>query len=195
VSAHASDHDRVVSCGAWFALIPIMLILGLIDKQVPQVAGWLLDWAIFLAVTVVIARWKRSPVAYAACAGMVAVSVFSAIYKTTFWSRGMVITQPDWYGGLGIMFCWYWLIRSGRKVQAPVPALAIQRSEQHVYHHVVHHLPQTAVTMTAEREEPASKVISGNAVKAIEPAKTRLRVLRERALSGVTGPRVGRRDR
>jgi hypothetical protein len=166
---HETDHGRVASCGAWFALIPVMALLGFIDAHLTSLSGWVVDWGVFLTICGVVARWKRCPAAWWSFAGIAVLCVASAIYKTTFWSSSGAITQPDWYAAVGILFCWYWLIRSGRKEPA-APRAAV--ADQHIYHHVIHHGAEQealAPPVTATVEGVVRQV--GGAPKAIEAAK------------------------
>jgi hypothetical protein len=171
-----TDHDRIVTSGAWTGAIVFMLAFGWLDTKMPAWAGFALDWTAILAVCYAMACWKRAWYAWAAFWGMAVTCLLCGALALAG------VTSNQWSAASWVLACvmvsiWYWLIRMPRK--HPAVLAALERHEIHVFHHIVHHGPQlpgwTAAEITTETAAPipapARKVIAGTAIRAIEPAR------------------------
>jgi hypothetical protein len=171
-----TDHDRVITSGAWTGAIVFMSALGWLDTKMPTWAGFALNWTSVTGVCFAMAAWKRAWYAWLAAGAMAFLCPVAVILQLTGVTTGVSSTGV-WLLASAMVFIWYWLIRMPRK--HPAVLAALERHEIHVFHHVIHHFPQLPGWTTAEitRETtapipaPGRKVIAGTAVKAIEPGR------------------------
>jgi hypothetical protein len=184
-AAARTDHDRVVTSGAWIGAIAGISGLGWLDTHIPAWCAFLLNWTVILAVCYGMARWKRAWYAWLALWGMAATCVLCGILQLA----GAMDSQwsaASWWTACLMAFIWYWLIRMPRL--HPV-AEAIERHEIHVVHHVIHHgqdLP--GWTATGIPAGAPRKVVAGKA-QAISPAR---KSLPARVKGAIEGARIRR---
>jgi hypothetical protein len=160
----ATDHDRVITSGAWLGAIAGMSALGWSDTRIPHLAGFALNWTVVLAVCYAVACWKRAWYGWVAFWGMAAVCAAAGILQLAGLMTGESSTAV-WCVAVAMVAIWYWLIRMPRLQPA---VRAVTRHEIHVFHHVVQELPGWA---SAEVTGPARKVIAGSTIAAIEPTR------------------------
>jgi hypothetical protein len=177
-----SDHDRVLSSGAWFGLFAGSLVMCWIEYKMPAWAAYLLTWAVVLPVTWFMARWKDIWYAWITWWGLVALCVAHGFIELlTPWFDGHYLTVGSLIFGQVFVGLWYWMIRIPRKQPAPQPQVAVSRQETHVYHHVIHH-GQQVPGWTPQQAIPAATVTAevlpaGAERKAIEAPRTPAKVL------------------
>jgi hypothetical protein len=58
-SGSKSDHERVVTSGAWLGAMAVAVFLCWAGAQVPYVCAWLINTAVILPATYAVARHKR----------------------------------------------------------------------------------------------------------------------------------------
>jgi hypothetical protein len=171
-----TDHDRVITSGAWLGFGLGVALLGWLDGHIPHLLGFLLNWTAVLAVCYAMAVWKRAWYAWAAFWGMAVLCVTGGIMQllgllTSQWSTG------SWVIGCTMVFVWYWLVRIPR-LHPPAP---LQVS--HVIHHHVFHAPGAALPAPGDAvtQLPASQqaAVPGRVLRAINPPKTRARQIGE----------------
>jgi len=80
-SGKVSDHERVVSSGAWLGFGVGVGTLGWLDGHMPHVCAFLLNWMSVLAVCYFIAVWKRAWYAWVAFWGMAALCPIGGIME------------------------------------------------------------------------------------------------------------------
>ena len=165
-----SDHDRVVTSGAWLGATAFTLVMCWADAHIPHLLAFALNWAVVLGTCYAMAVYKRRWYGWVAFWGMAAACAVSAILQLAGFMHGL-LPMAGLVMACVICFIWYWLIRMPRWRPA---VEAIERREVHVFHHVIHHgqAPGWAATQAARGAAapvgaPARKVIPGNVVRAI----------------------------
>ena len=165
MAAYMTDHDRIITSGAWTGAIAGIAGMGWLETYLPHLAAFALSWAAVLGVCYAMACWKRAWYAWAAFWGMAATCVLCGILQLAGEMRGPA-PAASWGVACLMVFIWYWLVRMPRLQPA---VQAVVRHEIHVFHHVVQELPGWA---SAEVTGPARKVIAGSTIAAIEPPRT-----------------------
>ena len=175
--AEMSDHDRVLSSGAWLGAMAVMAACGWLDGHMPHACGFALNWAAVLAVCYGMAAWKRAWYAWAAFWAMAATCLVAGVLQLAGAMAGPW-SVACWCVASAMVFIWYWLIRMPRLQPA---VQAVERREVHVFHHVIHHGQELRGPVTAQvTGVPARRVIAGTA-QAIGPARVRGAITAARA--------------
>ena len=170
-----TDHDRVVTSGAWTGAILGMALVGWLDMHLPGLLAWALEWAVILGACYAMAAWKRAWYAWAAFWGMAALCPLAGILRLAG-ALDSAWSATAWWLACVMVFLWYWLVRIPR-LQPAVQAVA--RTEIHVFHHVIHHgagLPSADVTQIPGWSAPS---VTASARPAIQgPARKALAAVR-----------------
>jgi hypothetical protein len=163
-----SDHERVVTSGAWLGATLFLLLMCWADAHIPHLFAFALNWAVVLGVCYTMAVYKRRWYGWVAFWGMAAACATSAVLQLAGFMHGLLPTAGLLMACV-ICFTWYWLIRMPRWQPA---VEAIERREVHVFHHVIHHGQApgmvTATTSSGEVADQPQKVIPGSVIRAIE---------------------------
>lgn len=58
-SGGRSDHERVVTSGAWLGALLVCASLGWADQQIPVFCTWLMNTMVIMTVAYAMAAWKQ----------------------------------------------------------------------------------------------------------------------------------------
>lgn len=162
-----SDHDRVLSSGAWFGAFVFACLMGWIDAQVPRWAGFLVTWTVIIAVFYAIARYKRAWYAWLSLYATMALFLVCITLNLIGVLNNNLSFASFVVAGIGL-FIYYWLIR--------MPKLqTVAAKEIHHIHHVVHHgLPNGYDVPGYQLEDRRPVTLSGTVRKALPQVRKAL---------------------
>jgi hypothetical protein len=146
------DHRRTIESGAWIGAMVVAALLGMLDRHLPHLLAFAVNWLVVLAVCYGMALWKRAWYAWLAFWLMAAICPVSGILQLA----GVMTTMSSdavWMVACAVVFAWYWLVRIPRKQ----PEAVQDAQATHVIHHHVFHVPGAALPF----EVPSGTVIPG----------------------------------
>ena len=184
-----SDHERIVTSGAWWGTLAVTLAMMWLTTVVPYAVAWLVNSVVTIGVSYAMARWKRAWYGWLAFWGIVAVCALNGLLKAATTLLDAPWSGVTWILAWLLASSWYWLVRAPRRQSPATPQVS------HVVHHHVLHAPG-GVTGTAipAAEDPgwvsvpaaSREAIPAAAMRAIGPTPSRPAASALRgALSGI----------
>jgi hypothetical protein len=129
-----SDHERVITSGAWLGTAAFTGAMCWVSAHVPYFAAWLVNTAVIMGVSYAMARWKQAWYAWLCFWGLALACALNALLKAATTWLDNPWSNATWALAWLAVGSWYWLVRSPRR-QPPAPPQVL-----HVVHHVVHHV-------------------------------------------------------
>ena len=117
---NGSDHDRVVTSGAWAGAMAAAAVLMWADNHMPYACAWLLNTAVVLGTAYGMARWKRAWYAWLCFWALAVICAAEGILKAATTLLDAPWSNATWVFAWLLVGCWYWLVRAPRR-QPPAP--------------------------------------------------------------------------
>lgn len=194
MSRHQSDHDRIVSSGAWAGAFLFTVAMLWVSVKLPFALAWLINSAVVIGTSYLMARWKRAWYAWLCFWIIVGVCAANGLLKAATPWLDHPWSSASWIVAWVVVWSWYWLVRIPRRHPPAPPQVS-----HVVHHHVVHGVQGVQLPAGVDVTAVPGVVIPGEVEagrrREIEAPKVRgdgLRGLLGDAVAEVRRPRPGR---
>jgi hypothetical protein len=136
-----TDHDRVITSGAWWATAAFTALMAWLSVKVPYIVAWTVNTAVVCGVSYGMARYKRAWYAWLSFGAIAAVCAANGILRAATPLLSNHWSAASWVLAWITVWSWYWLIRIPRRHPPG-------HGDTHIWHHhVFHGAPGQAVPL------------------------------------------------